>query len=63
MPLKITRLENESWEDCARRYARPHGLELEVMENFRAAIARGENEDQAAFDACYEWDLTEWTPH
>jgi hypothetical protein len=56
--LKITRLsEDESWFDCAMRYARKHGLEDEVKEDFEIAIRSGVPPEEAAFDACYEWDV------
>jgi hypothetical protein len=55
--LKITREEGESWLDCAMRYAKVFGLEEEVRRDYDEAIGRGLPEDEAAFEACYEWDV------
>ena len=51
--------DDESWRDCAARYARPHGLEREVLEIFDAEKAAKLDKDEAviAWDACYEWDV------
>lgn len=57
--LGIKRQPGESWRDCAIRIGRQYGLEHEVTEDYDAAIARGETEEEAAWGACYEWDVCE----
>ena len=57
--LKITRNEGETWFECAMRYAKVYGLEEEVRRDYDEAIERGLPEDEAAFEACYEWDVCE----
>ncbi len=60
--LAIKRLEGETWRDCAARIARKNGLELEVMVAFDEAIKRGVPDDEAAWEACYEWDVCDLAP-
>lgn len=57
--LKITRNEGESWLQCALRYAKKYGVELEVQDAYNEHIASGSDEAEAAFDACYDWDICE----
>ena len=58
--LVLTRNENESWLECALRYAKPYGMEHEVKEYYDEFIANGSTEENAAFDACLEWDLLDY---
>jgi hypothetical protein len=61
MPLVLRRLDdNEDWKACALRYARKYGLEEEVGDAFRRLLQAGENPREAAFHACYEWDVLEY---
>jgi hypothetical protein len=55
--LGIRRQEGETWKDAARRIARVQGLEHEVMDIYEHEIARGSSEEEAAWTACYEWDV------
>lgn len=55
--LGLSREDGETWKDAALRMARPWGLEIEVAEWYDSEVARGEPEDQAAWAACYEWDV------
>jgi len=57
MALGITRKENESWRECLIRYAEPWGLEDECLEIFDEELAKGQPEPDAAWAACYEWDV------
>jgi len=57
--LKLERQENETWREAAIRVARTHGLEEEVGNTFDSYIAQGDTEAQAAWAACYDWDLCE----
>jgi hypothetical protein len=55
--LGISRLDGENWKDAARRIGRAHGLEHEVMESFDLERECGADEEDAAWAACYEWDV------
>ena len=55
--LGIKRNPDESWHDCAMRYAKKYGLEHEVEKEYQESIAAGESEESAAWCACYEWDI------
>lgn len=55
--LRLERQENETWKEAAMRVARAHGLEGEVDEEFKKHIEEGKSEEQAAWCACYDWDL------
>ena len=55
--LRLERQENETWKDAAMRVARAHGLEGEVGEAYARYIEQGDAEEQAAWAACYDWDL------
>jgi hypothetical protein len=35
-------------------------METEVQEYYDSAIAHGKDESEAAFEACYEWDLLDY---
>lgn len=62
MPLVVRRNEGETWRECVIRYAKPHGLQAECLVEFDSATLAGEDEAQAAFDALYEWDCTDFEP-
>lgn len=55
--LGITKNEGESWRDCAMRYAKKWGLEHEIAHAFDACLASGDSDEEAAWAACYEWDV------
>lgn len=55
--LKIERLNGETWRDAAARYGRMHGLEAEVLAAFDYDVSVGTQEPDAAYSACYEWDV------
>ena len=60
--LGIIRNEGESWLDCAIRYAKPWGLDMEVLDEYDRNIKQGMSEADAALSACYEWDVCEVNP-
>lgn len=60
MALVVKKLEGETWKQAAVRYAAKHGLEQEVEESFDELVEGGAPEDQAAWDACVEWDVAEF---
>lgn len=55
--LGMTKEKDETWRECALRYARPWGMEHEVAETYDAEIRSGSDEAEAAWTACYEWDV------
>jgi hypothetical protein len=55
--LGITRKEGESWRDCAIRYASLYDLEAEVTVAFDGYIEDGDKPEDAAWKACYDWDV------
>lgn len=55
--LVLRKQENETWLECIERYAAPYGLQLEVIKEFKRNILAGIDEAEAAWDACYEWDI------
>lgn len=60
--LGIKRNVDETWRDCAIRYARTYGLEMEVAESFDAHIRAGVSEEDAALGACLDWDVADLVP-
>ncbi len=60
MSLRVQRREGETWQDCVVRYAQPWGLEQECLEVYDELISKGEDEGQAAFWACEEWDVLDF---
>lgn len=60
MGMRLGKEDNETWLEAALRVARPYGLETEVKDSYNYAVSRGEPEDKAAWDACYEWDVLEY---
>lgn len=57
--LRLVKNDSETWLGAALRYAKPWGLEEEIREAYEASLQCGCDEGQAAFDACYEWDILE----
>lgn len=62
MSLRIIRNEGETWRDCAERYAKPWGLQVEVMEALDSYVSAGVPEYKAALWACIEWDVADLKP-
>lgn len=57
MSLVIRKKDGETWRQAAERYATKYGLEGEVLDIFDSEVARGVDDGQAAWNACYEWDV------
>ena len=57
--FKIARIAGETWRECAARIGRKYGLEHEVLAEFDKNVAAGDPEDDAAFNACWDWDVCE----
>lgn len=58
MSLVLHREENETWLEAAQRNAKQYGVEVEVTAcYYEFLLIGGVSESQAAFDACYEWDV------
>lgn len=60
MALMVRRLEGETWKQAALRHAAKHGLTAVVEVLFDELVAGGTSEDQAAWNACVEWDVAEF---
>lgn len=60
--LGCHRRDDESWRDCALRYAHKWGLEREVMEMYDDSKASGAKDEDACWHALYEWDLLDLMP-
>ena len=59
--LSIEKRENETWLECAIRYAKPYGLEIEVKECYEENIKHGYLEESTcAYMACEEWDVIDF---
>lgn len=57
--LRIKRTDDETWLECALRYGSKFGVEVEVREAYDHYITEGDTEEEAAFSACYDWDICE----
>lgn len=57
----IRRGEDETWRECAKRYARSWNASLEevVDKLYLHNIDQGDSPRKAAHNACYEWDVIE----
>lgn len=51
--------KKESWYNCAMRYARKEGLTYEVRTLYRECVDEGMFPSEAAWCACYEWDISD----
>ncbi len=55
---RLIRNENESWEDCILRHARIScGRGTEVLLTFEKLRLLGVSECNAAFMACWKWEI------
>lgn len=59
MRLVVRRLEGETWREAAIRYGRNWNLEDEVASAFDGFKELGFNDEDAAFEAVFEWDAFE----
>jgi hypothetical protein len=57
--LSITKKDDETWEECALRYASKHGMAEEVSASYKRALSDGLDEGDAALAACMDWDIAE----
>lgn len=60
--LQITKTSGETWRDCVERIAGKCGLVSECLDLYDDAIKAGALEEEAAFEALYEWDCCELVP-
>lgn len=60
MSLVLKKRESETWREAALRQAARYNMEGEVAEFYDRFIAAGDTEDQAAWGACYEWDVLDY---
>lgn len=60
MPLVLRKFENETWLEAALRRADEYELGGEVLQAYDAGRKNGESEADAAWGACYEWDVLEY---
>lgn len=60
--LVLKRNANEGWLACAVRYAKPYGLEAEVITHYNFCRAKGHTCSESAYFACEEWDLLDYKP-
>ena len=60
MGLRLIKTANETWRECAARYGSKYFLEEEVLKIYDYDLAHGAEEFQAAYDACYEWDVLDY---
>jgi hypothetical protein len=61
MPLIVRKQEGETWREAALRYAKPWSPEAQVGEIFDREVASGTPESRAAWNACHEWDVLDYT--
>jgi len=62
MSLVLSKREDQTWRDAAIEQARRYGMERDVTEYFDRFIAAGDDEAEAAWSACYEWDVLDYRP-
>lgn len=62
MSLRLSRNPDQSWRDAAIEQARRFGMEIDVAEYFDICIAAGDTDSEAAWNACYEWDVLDFIP-
>lgn len=59
MKLGISRLEGETWRQAAERQAKKWGVEDDVLETYDALSPTDDDNVDAAWAACREWDVLE----
>lgn len=62
MGLNLVRQADESWRDAVKRYAQKFGLEDEALRSYDDYVRNGVTEPEAAWDACYDWDVLDLEP-
>lgn len=62
MSLILKKTEEETWRQCALRYASEYGLDFEVEASMDKFLSQDASEQEAAYNACYEWDLLDYEP-
>ena len=62
MSLRLTRKPDQSWRDAAIEQARRFGMESDVAEDFDRYKATGDTDENAAWCACYDWDVLDFIP-
>jgi len=62
MGLRLTRKPDQSWRDAAIEQARRFGMERDVTDSFDAYIAAGDDEAEAAWCSCHDWDVLDFVP-
>lgn len=60
MSLRLSRKPDQSWRDAAIDQARRHGMERDVTEDYDRFVAAGDDPAEAAWSACYEWDVLDF---
>jgi hypothetical protein len=58
--LRLSRKPDQTWRDAAIEQARRHGMERDVTEDFDRFKAAGDSDEEAAWSACYEWDVLDF---
>lgn len=60
--LVLKRVEKETWLQAAQRLAAEHGLVEEVTRKYYDFRRSGKDEEDAAWEACYQWDVLKYEP-
>lgn len=55
--LSLKKTADETWLDALLRYARPYGMEGPAVTSYARMRDRGIDQETAAFEAAYEWDI------
>jgi hypothetical protein len=61
MALSMVKKGSETWREAAERYAKPYGLEEDVLGLYDAKMSQGYTDYDAAWEACEEWDVLDYT--
>ena len=60
MHFVLHKKPEQTWLDAALDAAKPFGLEWEIEDSYKSFIKKGWSEQDAAFEAAYEWDLLDY---
>ena len=55
--FKIYRRSYETWKQCIIRFAKPFGLQDDVLNSFHTYTNSGMKQELAAYHACYDWNV------